>query len=172
MTFEEFEEKIGKAKRVGNDTEIKIHTESGDYDVSSLEYSKNDNTLRVCTMDEAKTVVYRCTYRITKDHRVHDVVTTRITLREDEDPVLDMADLIERFKKENGFDKYETSDKTGSTVVPSTEMVPVVQADGETVKMEEKEVKHYFNLEMLEIFKVVDDDNDIYVRVWKDGSIG
>ena len=51
-------------------------------------------------------------------------------------------------------------------------MVPVVQADGETVKMEEKEVKHYFNLEMLEIFKVVDDDNDIYVRIWKDGSIG
>lgn len=171
MTYQEFKDQL-KGAKVKKDATLVIHTESGDYEVSQLAYSKSKNTLSVCTMDETKTVSYRCTYRITKDHAVHEVVTKRITLKEDEDPILDMDDLVERFKKDHGFDKYETSEKTGSTIVPSKEMIPVLQADGETVKMEEKEVKHYFNLEMLEIFKVLDDENDIFIRAWKDGNIG
>lgn len=170
MTYGEFKEEL-KGSRIKKDAEMVIHTESGDYEISQLEFSKSENRLKVCTMDETRKSTYRMTYRITKDHQLYAVDTVRVSASSDDDVILGIGDWVEKFKKQSGFDKGEVSEKSGSTVIVSKEVKPVVDKDGK-VEMKEVDVKHYFNLDMLEIFRELDEENDVYIRIWKNGEIG
>lgn len=170
MTVKEFKEQIKGLKKVG-DAELKIHTESGDYEVSGLEFSKADNALKVCTMDETRKQVFRISYMITKDHRTFAFNTVRRTLESEDDIILDIDEWQRKFLKECGIEGEE-SEKTGSTVVSEKEQRVEIDSDTEKAKWVEKEVDHYYNCKILEVFKEIDSDNDIYVRVWKNGSIG
>jgi len=170
MTYQEFKDQIKEAK-VKKDAKLVIHTESGDYEVSQLEYCKSENKLAVCTMDETRKQVFRISYLITKDHQTFAFNTVRRTLADEDDIILDIEEWERKFLSECGIEG-EISEKTGSTVVKETEQKVEIDPDTEKAKLVEKEVAHYYNCRVLEVFKEIDADNDIYIRVWKNGQIG
>lgn len=168
MTIKEFKDQI-KAGKVKGDAELVLHLESGDYAVSQLQYDPKEKKLRVCSADETRKQSFRVSYRITKDHKTAAFDTKRVSANDEDDIILDIEEWEARFLKEAGIEG-EVSEKTGSTIVPEKEPVPVVK-DGK-LDWEETERDHYWNCQILEVFKEIDPDNDIYVRVWKNGNIG
>jgi len=170
MTYQEFKDQL-KGAKVKKDAKLVIHTESGDYEVSQLEYCRRENKLSVCTMDETRKQVFRISYLITKDHQTFAFNTVRRTLADEDDIILDIEEWEQKFLSECGI-SGEISEKTGSTVVKETEQKVEIDPDTEKAKLVDKEINHYYNCKILEVFKEIDADNDIYVRVWKNGQIG
>lgn len=170
MTLDEFKKAL-KGAKIKKDAALKIKLESGDYDVSRLEYSKDDAVLRICSADEQRKQVFRISYLITKDHRTFAFNTVRKTLESEDDIILDIEEWEQRFLVECGIDG-EISEKTGSTVVEEKERRVVIDPDTEKAKYEDVTVKHYYNCRLVEVMKEIDDENDIYIRVWKNGQVG
>ena len=171
MNIEEFKDELKAVKRPKKDLQVKIHLESGDYDVTGLEYSKTENALKICAAGEERKQVFRISYIITKDHRTFAFNTVRRTLESEDDIILDIEEWEQKFLKECGVEG-EISEKTGSTMVKEKTQKVVIDPKTEKAKFEEVEEVHYYNCKILEVMKEIDDENDIYVRVWKNGNVG
>lgn len=171
MDIKEFKDALKAVKRPKKDLQVKIHLESGDYEVTGLEYSKRENTLRICAAGEERKQVFRISYLITKDHQTFAFNTVRRTLDSEDDIIFDIEEWQRKFLEECGI-TGEVSEKTGSTMVKEKERKIVIDSDTEKAKFEDVEETHYYNCKILEIMKEIDDENDIYVRVWKNGNIG
>jgi hypothetical protein len=171
MDIKEFKDALRAVKRPKKDLQVKIHLESGDYDVTGFEYSKDENALKICAAGEERKQVFRISYLITKDHRTFAFDTVRRTLESEDDIILDIEEWEQKFLKECGI-VGEISEKTGSTMVNEKEQKVVIDPKTGKAKIDEVEETHYYNCKILEVMKEIDDENDIYVRVWKNGNIG
>lgn len=167
MTIKEFREQL-KGSRIKPDTEIVLHVEDGDFPVSTLEYDKREKKLRICTDEWEKKSQYRIRYVIVKDHC--DILATneyRAFAASDEELLIDFDELKDKILAMHGI-KGEKNEKSGSTEMEIPDW-DYVANDGVVVRKETKK-KHYFSCRLIEILKIVDDENDIYMRVWHDGA--
>lgn len=167
MTIKEFKEQL-KASKIKPDTEIVLHTEDGDFPVSTLEYDRREKKLRICTDKWEKKSQYRVRYVIVKDHR--DILAAdeyRAFASSDEELLIDFDELKDKILEVNGI-KGEKNEKSGSTEMEIPDW-DYVAKDGAVVRKETKK-KHYFSCRLIEILKIVDDENDVYLRVWHDGE--
>ena len=151
---------------IKDEDEVKVRTSDGEGGVWRA--SADDGVFALLADGGEKTGVYRIEYVITKDHRVVAVDSDRVRAASDMDVVLDLDKYREKYLKAAGVEG-EVSEKTGSTVVEEEEDA-VVAKDGKAV-VETKKVKHYYNCEIVEVMKEVDEERDLYVRVWKRGTV-
>lgn len=167
MTIKEFREQL-KGSKIKPDTEIVLHVEDGDFPVSTLEYDKREKKLRICTDEWEKKSQYRVRYAIVKDHR--DILVAdeyRAFATSDEELLIDFDELKDKILAMHGI-KGEKNEKSGSTEMEIPDW-DYVAKDGAVVRKETKK-KHYFSCRLIEILKIVDDENDVYLRVWHDGE--
>lgn len=167
MTIKEFREQL-KGSKIKPDTEIVLHVEDGDFPVSTLEYDKREKKLRICTDEWEKKSQYRVRYAIVKDHR--DILAAdeyRAFASSDEELLIDFDELKDKILAMHGI-KGEKNEKSGSTEMEIPDW-DYVAKDGAVVRKETKK-KHYFSCRLIEILKIVDDENDVYLRVWHDGE--
>lgn len=167
MTIKEFREQL-KGSRIKPDTEIVLHVEDGDFPVSTLEYDKCEKKLRICTDEWEKKSQYRVRYAIVKDHR--DILAAdeyRAFASSDEELLIDFDELKDKILAIHGI-RGEKNEKSGSTEMEIPDW-DYVAKDGAVVRKETKK-KHYFSCRLIEILKIVDDENDVYLRVWHDGE--
>ena len=166
MTLKEFKDQI-KGSRIKPDTELVLHVEDGDFPVSVLEYDKHEKKLKICTDEWVKKSQYRVIYTIVKDHQ--EIVVSaeyRAYASSDEELLLDFDELKDKILAIHGV-KGEKNEKSGSTAmeIPDWEYV----AEKDAVVRKETKKTHYFTCHLSEILKIVDDENDVYMRVWHDG---
>lgn len=167
MTIKEFREHL-KGSKIKPDTEIVLHVEDGDFPVSTLEYDKREKKLRICTDEWEKKSQYRVRYVIIKDHR--DILAAneyRAFAASDEELLIDFDELKDKILAMHGI-KGEKNEKSGSTEMEIPDW-DYVAKDGVVVRKETKK-KHYFSCRLIEILKIIDDENDVYLRVWHDGA--
>jgi hypothetical protein len=167
MTIKEFRERL-KGSKIKPDTEIVLHVEDGDFPVSTLEYDKREKKLRVCTDDWEKKSQYRVRYVVVKDHC--DILAAdeyRAFAASDEELLIDFDYLKDKILAVHGI-KGEKNEKSGSTEMEIPDW-DYVAKDGVVVRKETKK-KHYFSCRLVEILKIVDNENDVYLRVWHDGE--
>lgn len=165
MTLKEFREKL-KGSRIKPDTELVLHVEDGDFPVSTLEYDRREKKLRVCTDEWAKKSQYRVIYTIVKDH--HTLVASaeyRAFASTDEELLIDFDELKDKILAANGIEG-EKNETSGSTAMEIPDWDYVAE-NGLVVRKETKK-KHYFTCHLSEILKIVDDENDVYMRIWHD----
>ena len=167
MTIKEFKEQL-KGSKIKPDTEIVLHVEDGDFPVSTLEYDSREKKLRICTDEWEKKSQYRVRYAVVKDH--HDILAAdeyRAFASSDEELLIDFDELKDKILAMHGI-RGEKNEKSGSTEMEIPDW-DYVAKDGAVVRKETKK-KHYFSCRLIEILKIVDDENDIYLRVWHDGE--
>lgn len=168
MTLREFREKL-KGSRIKPDTELMIHVEDGDFPVSVLEYSRIDGKLKICTDEWSRKNRYRIIYTILKDHS--EIVETseyNMTAATDEEVTFDIEALRDRILEYRGI-KGEKNEKSGSIAMEIQDWDYVAEKKGVVVRKPVKKT-HYFSCVVSEILKVVDEENDVYMRVWYDGN--
>lgn len=168
MTVKEFREQLREAK-VKPDVELEIHVEDGNFPVSVLEYDRREKKLRICTDDWKKQNQYRVIYTVVKDH--HDIVASseyRAFAACDEELLLDFDELKDKILARHGIEG-EKNEKSGSTAMEVPDLV--YTAVNGVVEAKETMKKHYFSCHLSEILKIVDDENNIYTRVWYDGKV-
>lgn len=170
MNYKELKDKAKEAK-AKNDAEVVLHTDAGDFALDDLEFSKKENKIRLCTSDETRRYAFRISYMITRDHKLFAFNTIRRMLASEDDVILDIDGWESRLLEESGI-SGEVSEKTGSTIVAEREQKVEIDPDTEKAKLVEKEVDHYYNCVLVEVFKELDEDADVYVRVWKNGKVG
>jgi hypothetical protein len=163
MTIKEFKEKIKKYK-IKPDTELILHIEDGDFSVNILEYDKCNSKLKICTDEWEKKNQYRIIYAILKDHT--EILKTseyNIFAATDEEILIDFDELKDKILSLNGI-TGEKNEKTGSVSMMYPDYDYIVE-DNQVVR-KQVEKKHYFTCQLLEILKIIDDENNIYMRVW------
>ena len=167
MTIKEFRENL-KGSKIKPDTEIVLHVEDGDFPVSTLEYDRREKKLRVCTDKWEKKNQYRVRYVIYKDHSSIVVADEyRAFASSDEELIIDVDELKDKILALNGITGSK-NEKSGSIEMEIPDWDYIVK-DG-AVAYEETKKKHYFSCKLLEMLKIVDDENDVYMRVWHDGE--
>lgn len=167
MTIKEFRENL-KGSKIKPDTEIVLHVEDGDFPVSTLEYDRREKKLRVCTDEWEKKNQYRVRYVIYKDHSSIVVADEyRAFASSDEELIIDVDELKDKILALNGITGSK-NEKSGSTEMEIPDW-DYIAKDGVVVRKETKK-KHYFSCKLLEMLKIVDDENDVYMRVWHDGE--
>ena len=167
MTLKEFRENL-KGSKIKPDTEIVLHVEDGDFPVSTLEYDRHEKKLRVCTDEGERKNQYRVRYVVYKDHQ--SIVASaeyRAFASSDEELLIDFDELKDKILALHGI-MGEKNEKSGSTEMEIPDWDYVVK-DGAVVRKETKK-KHYFSCSLIEILKIIDDENDVYMRVWHDGE--
>lgn len=166
MTIKEFREKL-KGARIKPDTELMIHVEDGDFPVSVLEYDRRGKILRICTDGWEKKSQYRVIYTILKDHE--DIACSSeysVFASTDEEVLLEFDELKDKILARHGIEG-EKNEKSGSTAMEVADWEYTVEKDAVVRKPTKK--THYFTCEISEILKIVDEENDVYMRVWHDG---
>ena len=167
MTVKELKEQLKKGK-VKPDAEVEIHVEDGDFPVSVLEYDRRGGKLRVCTDDWKRQNQYRVVYTVVKDHQsIAAAAEYRASAASDEELLIDLDELKDKILALHGIEG-EKNEKSGSTAMEVPDLEYVAE-DGVVVAKETKK-KHYFSCRLKEILKIVDDENDVYMRIWHDGT--
>jgi len=165
MTLKEFREQIKNAK-VKPDTELAVHVEDGDFGLTMLEYDKAGKKLKLCTNEWRRQSRYRVLYKIIKDHsEIFDSGEITEFAECDEEMILDFDALKDKILAQNGI-TGEKNEKSGSTAMEIPDWEYVVEK-GVVVRKSTKKT-HYFTCSISEILKVVDEENDVYMRVWHD----
>ena len=168
MTLKEFKEKI-KLSKAKPDTEIMLHIENGDFPISVLEYNKQDKILKICTDEWCNKSQYKIRYTILKDHSEiifsseYNMFASSI-----EELLIDFDGIKEKiFAKHRIEGKF--NEKTGSIemVVPDYDYV----IENNQIIRKSVEKPHFFTCQLCEILKVVDEENDVYMRVWHDCKV-
>jgi hypothetical protein len=163
MTVKDFKEKIKKYK-IKPDAELILHIEDGDFSVNTLEYDKRNSKLKICTDEWEKKNQYRIIYTILKDHT--EILRTseyNIFAATDEEILLDFDELKDKILSLNGI-TGEKNEKTGSISMMYPDYDYIIE-DNQVVR-KHVDKKHYFTCQLLEILKIIDDENNIYMRVW------
>ena len=167
MTIKEFKEHL-KGSKIKPDTEIVLHVEDGDFPVSTLEYDGREKKLRICTDEWEKKSQYRVRYVIYKDHQSIVVSAEyRAFASSDEELIINVDELKDKILALNGITGVK-NEKSGSIEMEIPDWDYVAE-NGVVVRKETKK-KHYFSCKLLEMLKIVDDENDVYLRVWHDGE--
>lgn len=167
MTLKEFREKL-KGSKIKPDAEIVLHVEDGDFPVSALEYDRREKKLRVCTDEWEKKSQYRVRYVIYKDHRgIVAADEYRAFAASDEELIIGVDELKDKILALNGITGAK-NEKSGSVEMEIPDW-DYAAKDGVVVRKETKK-KHYFSCKLIEMLKIVDDENDVYMRVWHDGE--
>lgn len=168
MTLKEFKEKI-KSSKIKPDTEIVIHIENGEFPISLLEYNKQEKKLHICTDEWCNKSQYKVKYSIIKDHsELVESSEYNIFAVNIEELLLDFDGLKDKIFSKHGI-SGNVNEKSGSIAMEIPDWDYVIEKDVIVKKPTKK--THYFTCQLLEIFKVVDEENDIYMRVWHDGRI-
>lgn len=168
MTLKEFREKL-KGSKIKPDTELMIHVEDGDFPVSILEYDRREKILKICTDGWEKKNQYRVIYTIVKDHE-NIMCSSEYSMfaSVDEEILIGFDELKDKILAHHGIEG-EKNEKSGSTAMEVADWDYVVEK-GVVVRKPAKKI-HYFTCEISEILKVVDEENDVYMRVWHDGRV-
>lgn len=151
---------------IKDDDEVKVKTADGEGSVWRA--AVDDGVFKLLTDGGERLNAYRISYIVTRDHRPFVVNDDRVRAATDMDVVLELDEYKKKYLEAEGI-KGEVSDKTGSTVVEEEEEA-VVAKDGKAV-VETRKVKHYYNCEILEVMQELDAEKDVYVRVWKRGTV-
>ena len=169
MTVGEFKEQLAEAK-VPDGAELKLHMESGDYEPSRISYSPDEGTLTLCSADEPpRQYSYRISYEISRDGALAALGTRRASAASDDDVIFALDEWKDRILREAGIEGEKKA--TGSIEVRREESVPVLDPESGKYEFKDVEQRHFYRCEIAEVFRELDEELDVYVRVWKNGKI-
>lgn len=168
MTLKEFRERL-KGSKIKSDAELVLHVEDGDFPVTALEYDRAEKKLKICTDEWQRKNLYRVMYTVYKDHS--EVVCASeycVHASCDEELTLEIDELKDKILRRHGVEG-DKNEKSGSVAMEVPDWDYAVE--GDHVVRKEAMKKHYFSCHISEILKVVDDENDVYMRVWHDANV-
>lgn len=159
------------------DTKIVVRRPSGEYEVEDAVFDEEKNAIVLVSGAEEKKNTYRIVYLITKDGGSEIVAydTKREKAACDDDVIFNLEDYGYKYLADAGIEG-EKQEKTGSVLVKSKKTVlrEFSEKTGKRLKKPVKaevEEKHYYRFKILEVYKEIDEENDIYARIWKDGYV-
>jgi hypothetical protein len=173
MTVKEFREKADSLLAPDSaEMEIEIPGVDGRKGVSDVRLE--DGHVMVVTAGCSGPATYRVSYMITKDGRSWAFDVVRREYQDDVDMQLSLGDLRKELMEDRmkGLDAdWRGWERRGTVEVPFKESVPVRDPKTDAVEIVEKDVPHFYGCKLLEAFRELDPDNDMFVRVWKDGNV-
>lgn len=177
MTYSELNEAINEVKKnLMMDTEVVISRPSGIYTLDGVVFDEDKKQLVLGSTEEERQFKYRIQYLVTKDHGEIIALDTQTEYAGgDNDIILDLDTLGYKYLKNMGIEG-EIQDKTGSVKVVSkrnvmSDVSPKTGKKLKKAKEVEVEESHYFKFKILEVMREIDSDNDVYIRVWKNGYV-
>ena len=177
MTYSELDDAINEVKKhLMMDTEVVISRPSGTYSLDGVVFDMDKKQLVLGSAEEERQFKYRIQFLVTRDHDEIIALDTQTEFAGcDNDIILELDNLGHKYLKNMGIDG-ELQDKTGSVKVITKKkiMSDISPKTGKKLKKAteiEVEEPHYYNFKILEVMREIDSDNDVYIRIWKNGYV-
>lgn len=151
------------------DTDIMISVGDIRYKVDSAEFDPESKVFVIRSDESAKANTYQLEFEIYQDHKLIGIDKPTVHEASDADVIVNIDKFGYDTLKRNGIEG-ELQDKTGS-IKTETEITELTKTGKPKKNAKPKKEIHFYSFKAREVMKLIDEENDIYVRIWKNGDI-